>query len=70
MKKRKFPKDVARFFNPQKTASTAEFNKFGVMTKPSINQQRKMKEKSSIPVYYGGGTAKKVVDYNGRVSYK
>ena len=40
------------------------------MVKPSINQQRKMKEKSSTPVYSKGGTAQKVVDSNGRVSYK
>ena len=70
MKKKKFPKDVVRFFNPQKTATTAEFNSYGVMVKPSINQQRKMKEKRSTPVYSKGGTAQKVVDSNGRVSYK
>ena len=69
-KKRKFPVNVARFFNPSKTATTAEYSKYGVMVKPSINQQRKMHERSSIIMYNAGGTARKVVDINGNVSYK
>ena len=68
--KRKFPMNVARFFNPSKTATTAEYNKYGVMVKPSVNQYRKMQEKSSIIVYNAGGTARKVVGANGGVSYK
>ena len=69
-KKRKFPMNVARFFNPSKTATTAEYNKYGVMVKPSLNQYRKMQEKSSIIMYNAGGTARKVVGANGNVSYK
>lgn len=69
-KKRKFPVNVARFFNPGKTATTAGYNMYGVMVKPSINQYRKMQEKSSIIIYNAGGTARKVVDINGNVSYK
>jgi len=69
-KKRKFPVNVARFFNPSKTATTAEYNKYGIMVKPSLNQYRKMQEKSSIIMYDAGGTATKVVDANGNVSYK
>ena len=69
-KKRKFPMNVARFFNPSKTATTAEYNKYGVMVKPSINQYRKMQERSSIIMYNDGGTARKVFDANGNISYK
>lgn len=34
MKKRKFPNDVVRFFNPQKSGTNAEYNKFGFLVKP------------------------------------
>ena len=62
--------NVAGFFNPSKTATTAEYNRYSVMVNPSINQYRKMQEKSSIIMYNAGGTARKVVDANGNVSYK
>lgn len=55
MKKRKFPQDVARFFNP---------NSGG------IHQREKFAEKSNIPVYAFCGTARKVVDAMGNVSYR
>ena len=61
MKKRKFPNDVARFFNPEKS-----FNP----NSSGIHQEEKAKEKSNIPVYAFGGTARKVVDAMGNVNYK
>ena len=70
MKKRKFPNDVARFFNPQKSGTTAEYNKFGFLVKPGTNQAKKMSEISCIPVYNTGGTARKVIGKYGEVTYK
>lgn len=64
MRKRKFPQDVARFFNPQKSGTNATTLNNGT------HQLEKMKESSSIPVYNAGGTARKVVDSLGRISYK
>lgn len=62
--KRKFPKDVARFFNPQKSCTNA------YLVRPGTNQAKRMRERSCIPVYNAGGTARKVVDNLGRVTYK
>lgn len=69
MKKRKFPNDVARFFNPQKSGTNAEYNKFGFLVKPGTNQAKKMEERSYIPVYNAGGTARKVIEKYGEVTY-
>lgn len=33
-KKRKFPKDVERFFNPQKSGTNAEYDKHGFLVRP------------------------------------
>lgn len=41
MKKRKFPNDVARFFNPQKSGTNAEYNKFGFLVKPGTKPSQK-----------------------------
>lgn len=70
MKKRKLPNDVARFFNPQKSGTNAEYNKFGFLVKPGTNQAKKMEERSYIPVYNAGGTARKVIEKYGEVTYK
>lgn len=51
MKKRKFPQDVARFFNPEKSINP---NSSG------IHQREKALQRSFIPVYNGMGTAKKI----------
>lgn len=51
MKKRKFPQDVARFFNPEKSINP---NSSG------IHQREKALQRSFIPVYNGMGTAKKL----------
>lgn len=64
MRKRKFPQDVARFFNPYKSLTNADHLGFGT------HQLEKMKEKSCIPVYDASGTARKIVDSLGNVSYK
>lgn len=69
-KKRKFPKDVERFFNPQKSGTNAEYDKHGFLVRPGPNQAKRMSERSCIPVYNAGGTARKVVDNLGRVTYK
>lgn len=59
-KQRKFPKDVARFFN---TSSEPSFFM-------GTHQIEKMKERSYIPVYNSGGTARKVVGEYGQITYK
>lgn len=69
-KKRRFPQDVARFFNPQKSGTNAEYDKNGFLVRPGTNQTKKMYERSCIPVYSGGGTARRVMDANGKVVYK
>ena len=55
-KQRKFPKDVSRFFNPQKSGTNAEFNTRGFIVSPGTHQREKAKETSYIPVYNSGGT--------------
>lgn len=69
-KKRKFPQDVARFFNPQKTG-TNELRDIatGLITRLGTNQQKIAKERSYIPVYTKRGTAMRTMDDNGRVVY-
>ena len=61
MKKRKFPKDVARFFNPEKSVN---------LRSSGIHQIEKAVKRSCIPVYNGMGTARKVIDAYGNVSYR
>lgn len=55
----KFPQEVARFFNPFKSGSNAEFDKNGKLIKLGINQQRRLDEsKTHKTVYNAGGTAR------------
>lgn len=68
-KARKFPEGVARFFNQHKSGTNAEFDKSGRMLYPGTHQYEKSKERSYIPVYSGGGTARRVMDEYGRVKY-
>ncbi len=56
MKKRKFPQDVARFFNPEKSINP--------------HQREKALQRSFIPVYNGMGTAKKIYNRFGVKSYR
>lgn len=51
MRKRKFPQDVARFFNPEKS-----FNP----NSSGIHQEQKGSVRNSIPLYNAGGTARKL----------
>lgn len=64
MRKRKFPQDVARFFNPHKSGTNATTLNFGT------HQLEKMRESSYIPVYSGEGTARKVIGKYGEVTYR
>lgn len=68
-KKRKFPQDVARFFNPQKSGTNAEYDQYGRLLRLGTNQEKRRKEKSCIPVYGVGGTAIKKMSANGEVKY-
>lgn len=61
MKKRKFPNDVARFFNPEKS-----FN----FKSSGIHQKEKASVRNSIILYNAGGTARKFIDGLGNVTYK
>lgn len=61
MKKKRFPSDVARFFNPHKSNPSYPY---------STHQLQKAAWTRPIPVYSEGGTARKVQDTYGRVSYK
>ena len=61
MKKRKFPQDVARFFNPEKSINP---NSSG------IHQRGKALQRSFIPVNNGMGTAKKIYNRFGVKSYR
>lgn len=69
-KKRKFPQDVARFFNPHKTG-TNELRDIaiGLITRLGTHQSEKAKERSYIPVYTKRGPAMRTMDANGRVVY-
>ena len=58
MNKRKFPNDVARFFHPGKS-----FN-------PKSNGVHQAEKRQGIPVYNAGGTARRITDKYGNVSYK
>lgn len=68
--KRKFPQDVARFFNPHKTG-TNELRDIatGLITQLGTHQSEKAKERSYIPVYTKRGPAMRTMDANGRVVY-
>ena len=55
-KQRKFPQDVAMFFNPQKSGTNAEYNKNGILINPGTHQKQKMRCSSNIIVYNDGGT--------------
>lgn len=46
----KFPADVARFFNPQKSGTNALYAPNGMLIRPGTHQSEKMKESSYIPV--------------------
>ena len=58
MNKRKFQNDVARFFHPEKS-----FN-------PNSSGIHQAEKRKGIPVYNAGGTARRITDKNGNVSYK
>ena len=69
MRKRKFPKDVARFFNPHKSGTNAEYNKEGLLISFGTHQREKSKEKSYIPLYRGRRPAMATTDAKGRKVY-
>lgn len=67
---KKFPADVARFFNPQKAGTNAEIDqKTGIVIRPGTHQYEKSKERSYMPVYNGRGTAHVAYDKKGRKVY-
>lgn len=67
---KKFPADVARFFNPQKSGTNEEFNPTTRMpVKLGTHQQEKNRERSYIPVYTGRRPARKVLGPDGKVKY-
>lgn len=72
MKKRRFPQDVARFFNPLKSSVIPfdERRKTVNMDQKGTHQYEKSKEASYVIAYNGGGTARKVMDENGKITYK
>lgn len=49
MRKRKSPQDVARFFNPQKSGTNAEYDINGRISRLGTHQYEKSKERSYIP---------------------
>ena len=61
MKKRKFPQDVARFFHPEKSINPKS---------SGIHQIEKASPRSYIPVYNTMGTARKVYNEFGKISYR
>ena len=72
MKKRRFPQEVARFFNPLKSL-VIEFDERRRrvnMRQRGTHQYEKSKESSYVIAYNGGGTARKVMDENGKITYK
>lgn len=72
MKTKKFPIGVFRFFHPEKSLVIPfdERRKHIYMQQKGTHQYEKSKEKSYIPVYNKMGTATRVIDKNGVVSYK
>lgn len=64
---KKFPADVARFFNPHKSGANAEM--MGGVLRPGTHQYEKSKERSYIPVYNAGRTAHVAYDKKGRKVY-
>ena len=61
LKKRKFPQDVARFFHPEKSINPKS---------SGIHQIEKASQRSYIPVYNTMGTARKVYNEFGKISYR
>lgn len=69
-KKRKFPQDVARFFNPHKTGTNElRDTTTGLITRYGTHQAEKAKERSYIPVYAKRGPAMRTMGADGRVKY-
>lgn len=67
---KKFPADVARFFNPHKSGTNAEIDQnTGIVIRPGTHQFEKWKERNYIPVYSGRGTAHVAYDKKGRKVY-
>lgn len=69
MRKRKFPQDVARFFNPHKSGTNAEYEKNGRLIALGTHQREKAKQSSYIPVYQGKWPAKATMDRYGNKIY-
>lgn len=69
MRKRRFPQDVARFFNPQKSGTNAEYDKNGMLIHFGTHQREKASQSSCIPVYQGKGPAMATTDKYGRKIY-
>lgn len=64
---KKFPADVARFFNPHKSGTNAEISQeTRNVIRLGTHQYEKSKERSYIPVYNAGGTAHVAYDKKGR----
>lgn len=61
MKKRKFPQDVARFSHPEKSINPKS---------SGIHQIENASQRSYIPVYNTMGTARKVYNEFGKISYR
>lgn len=67
---KKFPADVARFFNPGKSGTKGEVCLItGNMIRLGTHQQEKNRERSYIPVYTGRGPARRVMGEDGKVKY-
>ena len=69
MKKRKFPQDIVRFFNPQKSGTNAEYDQNGRLIAFGTHQREKAKQSSYIPVYQGKQPAKATMDKYGNKIY-
>lgn len=64
----KFPQDVARFFNPHKSGTNAQYTKEGMLIAFGTHQREKAQQSSCIPVYNAGGTARAIIK-NGKKVY-
>jgi hypothetical protein len=75
-KNRKFPSDVARFFNPHKSGTNTRYNmRNGVIVgviEYGTHQRELARQSSNIPVYSAGGTARntKTHDRHGHAIYQ
>lgn len=67
-KKGKFPQDVARFFNPHKSGTNAQYTKEGMLIAFGTHQREKAQQSSCIPVYNAGRTARAIIK-NGKKVY-